>query len=102
MQKDPTGVDCPHFECKYLSDYLALKLSPKKLGDYTINFFNRATTKPIASSPYQIAIHEDFKEIIKSSGIYDVTRLTIAENYLLSDYEIGQFKVIVYGLTLNS
>ena len=85
------------FDCKYLSDYLALKLSPEIAGKYLINFYDRMNSKLIASSPYRIIVNDEAKEIIKSSGIYDVTRLTISENYLLADYELSQFNVTVYG-----
>ena len=62
-----------------------------------INFFDRISHKPLASSPYRINVNKESKEIIKSSGIYDVTRLIIAENYLLADYELSQFSVNVFG-----
>lgn len=93
----PEGKNFNRFDCKYLVDYLALKLSPEVAGKYLINFLDRMNNKLIASSPYKIIVCDESKEIIKSSGIYDVTRITISENYLLADYELCQFNVTVYG-----
>lgn len=86
------------FDCKYLTDYLALKLYPDIKGTYSINFLDSNNSRmPVGASPYNITINDSLNDIIKSSGVYDVTRLTIAENYLLADYDLTQFNVIVYG-----
>jgi len=95
--KGPGGKGLSDFECKYLSDYLALKLRPKKAGKYMIGFVDRVSQRLMGSSPYRILVDEDRKEVVRSSGIYDVTRLTIAENYLLADYELSQFSVNILG-----
>ena len=95
--KDPNDEVVKDLDCKYLSDYLALKFLPKITGGYLVYFFDRNTSQQIAASPYKIILHEDYKEIIRSSGIYDLTRLSIASNNLPTNYELNQFNVIVYG-----
>lgn len=80
-----------------MSDYLALKFTPELTGGYLIHFHDRNNYQQIASSPYKVIVHEDYKEIIRSSGIYDLTRLTIAANNLPSNYELNQFNIVVFG-----
>ena len=98
---DPNDELVKDLDCKYLSDYLALKFLPKITGGYLVHFFDRNTSQQIAASPYKVILHEDYKEIIKSSGIYDLTRLSIAANNLPLNYELNQFNVIVYGKNLR-
>jgi hypothetical protein len=98
--KDPndelvTGED-GSLECKYLSDYMALKFIPRCTGGYLVSFIDRTTGKALASSPYKLIVHEDTREIISSSGIYDLTRLTIACKNLPPDYRLSQFRVDVF------
>ena len=95
--KDPNDEIVKEVECKYLSDYLALKFTPSMPGGYLVNFFDRKSAQQIASSPYKIIVHEDFKEIIRSSGIYDLTRLSIAATNLPANYDLKSFKIDVYG-----
>ena len=94
---DTSGKNFVKFDCKYLTDYLALKLYPDTDGIYSINFLDRNNRLPVGASPYNITINNSLNDIIKSSGVYDVTRLTIAESYLLADYDLSQFNVMVYG-----
>jgi hypothetical protein len=86
-----------NFECKHLEDYLSLKFYPTAVGTYLINFLNCDTSEPVASSPYEIVINENLKEIIKSSGIYDITRLIITEDYWLAKNKSNNFEITVYG-----
>ena len=95
--KDPNDENVKDLECKYLSDYMALKFQPMTTGGYLINFIDRKNSQQLAASPYKVIVHEDFKEIITSSGIYDLTRLTIAYKNLPSDYNLNQFKIDVFG-----
>ena len=90
-------------DCKYLSDYLALKFMPRLAGGYLIHFFDRISSHQLAASPYKVILYEDNKEIIRSAGIYDLTRICISATNLPVEYDIGQFNVVVYGnLSLNS
>lgn len=84
-----------NLECKYLSDYMALKFAPETTGNYTVSFYDRNTSKPIASSPYKVMVHEDLREIMRSAGVYDLTRLTIAATNLPKDYELAHIGVVV-------
>lgn len=95
--KGPNGNTITDLECKYQSDYIALKLTPEISGKYSVNFYDQTNSEILASSPYKLLINRESKEIMKSAGIYDVTRLTISENYLLADYELSQFSVNVFG-----
>ncbi len=95
--KGPDGKSVNDFECKYLTDYLALKFLPRKNGNYGVEFNDRVSQSLLALSPYKIAVDEQRKEVIKSSGIYDVTRIIIAENYLLADYQLSEFSVNILG-----
>lgn len=80
-----------------MTDYLALKFNPESPGGYIVNFFDKKNGQPLASSPYKIIVHENLKEIVKSSGIYDVTRLTILSNYLPEDFDFNKIRIEVYG-----
>ena len=75
---------------------MALKFVPRCTGGYLVSFIDRPTGKPLASSPYKLIVHEDMREIITSSGIYDLTRLTIACKNLPPDYRLSQFRVDVF------
>ena len=98
MFQDHNGEECQLDECKYLTDYLALKFNPETPGGYIVNFINKINGQLLASSPYKLIVHENLKEIVKSSGIYDVTRLTIIASYLPDPYEFNDLKIEVYGL----
>jgi hypothetical protein len=76
---------------------MALKFVPEITGGYMINFYDRNTQQAIACSPYKVIVHEDYKEIIRSSGIYDLTRLTISVANLPKDYDLKQLNVLVKG-----
>jgi len=90
-------------DCKYSTDYLALKFKPAKTGDYFIHFIDRLNaSNQIASSPYKITIHENNKEIIKSSGIYDINRLVIRSKDLTEAYQLNEFNIIVHGNHSNN
>lgn len=94
---DPNDEMVNHLDCKYLSDYMALKFVPENTGSYSISFYDRTSLKPIASSPYKVMVHEDLCEIMRSSGVYDLTRLVIAGSNLPKDYELKHINVIVKG-----
>ena len=98
--KDHNGEECQLDECKYLTDYLALKFNPEFPGGYIVNFINKINGQLLASSPYKLIVHENLKEIVKSSGIYDVTRLTIIASYLPDLYEFNDLKIEVYGIII--
>ena len=96
--KDPNDeiVRDDGLECKYLSDYMALKFVPRCTGGYLVSFIDRTSGKSLASSPYKLIVHEDLREIITSAGIYDLTRLTIACKNLPPDYRLNQFRIDVF------
>ncbi|CAF0722221.1 unnamed protein product, partial [Brachionus calyciflorus] len=100
--KDPNDKILEKYECKYLSDYLAIKFKPRLTGAYQIDFFDRSSQKTIASSPYKLIVHEPLKEIIRSSGVYDLTRLTITAKNLVKEYKLSQFNVVVYDSQQNT
>lgn len=97
---DPNDELVENLDCKYLSDYMALKFVPELTGGYMINFYDRNTQQSIASSPYKVIVHEDLKEIMRSSGIYDLTRLIISASNLPKDYDLKQLSVLVKGKSL--
>lgn len=100
--KDPHDDAVDTLDCKYLSDYMALKFVPEMTGAYAISFYDRSgggPLKPVASSPYKIIVHEDLREIIRSSGVYDLTRLTIAAANLPNDCELKHISVTVKGIS---
>lgn len=75
---------------------MALKFNPESPGGYIVNFINKLNGEPLASSPYKLIVHENLKEIVKSSGIYDVTRLTIISTYLPENYDFNLIKIEVF------
>jgi hypothetical protein len=84
-------------ESNYLSDYLALKFRPKNVGNYEVNFLNKLTKmETVAASPYKITVQQNAKEIIKSYGVYDLTRLTICASNFSENYQLNEFNVIVH------
>ena len=93
--KDPNDQVINDLDCKYLTDYLALKFTPVLVGGYLISFYDRNTMQHVALSPYKIIVHQSFKEIIKSCGIYDLTRLTILSTELPHSYTVKQIHVQV-------
>jgi hypothetical protein len=95
--KDPNDALVEGLDCKFLTDYLALKFTPELVGGYLINFFDRNTIQHVAMSPYKIIVHENLKEILKSCGVYDLTRLTVAHNQLPKNYTLKQINVKVFG-----
>lgn len=95
--RDPHDDSVDTIDCKYLSDYMALKFVPEMTGRYGISFFDRSTLKAVAASPYKVIVHEDLREIIRSSGVYDLTRLTIAANNLPKDYDLKHISVTIKG-----
>ena len=97
---DHNAEECEIDECKYLTDYLSLKFNPESPGGYIVNFIDKISKQKLASSPYKIIVHENLKEIVKSSGIYDVTRLTIISSYLPDPYEFNDLKIEVYGIII--
>jgi hypothetical protein len=84
-------------EFKYSTDYMTLKFAPPIAGGYIASFFNRNNNQLVASSPYKLIVHDELKPIIKSSGIYDLTRLSISSSHLPDDYSLSQFNVHIYG-----
>lgn len=96
--KDPQEELVENLDCKYLSDYMALKFVPELTGSYAISFFDRTNLKAVAASPYKVIVHEDLREIIRSAGVYDLTRLTIAASNLPKDYDLKHINVIVKGI----
>jgi hypothetical protein len=88
-------------ECKYSPDYLAVKFTPQATGSYVINFNDKSKDgQLVASSPYKVIVHEDYKEILRCLGVYDLTRLTISAAHLPTKYELNKINVIVKGMLL--
>jgi hypothetical protein len=89
-------------ECKYSPDYLAIKFTPQATGSYVINFHDKSKDNHIvASSPYKVIVHEDYKEILRCLGVYDLTRLTISAAHLPTKYEFSKVNVIVKGMLFS-
>lgn len=63
--KDPNEDIIERYECKYLSDYIAIKFKPRLTGKHFVYFFDKTSHKMIASSPYKLIVHESLKEIMR-------------------------------------
>ncbi len=81
-----------------MPDYIAIKFIPRATGSYLISFYEKPTNKILASSPYKIILHEDYKEIIKCSGAFDLSRLRISASNLPSNYDLSEVLVVVKGI----
>ncbi len=95
--KDPDDELVDEIDCKYLSDYLALKFTPEYLGNYFVNFYDRTTIKHLGNSPYKITVHDNYRELIKSCGIYDLTRLNILHNILPNNLSPKMISIAIFG-----
>jgi hypothetical protein len=95
--KDPNDELVDGLDCKYLTDYLALKFTPESPGGYLINFYDRNTVQHVALSPYKIIVHDNYKEIMRSCGVYDLTRLAVAAAHLPPNYQLRQIQIQVLG-----
>ena len=90
-------------ETKYSPDYLALKFTPHATGSYVINFNDKnKDNQLVASSPYKVIVHEDYKEILRCLGVYDLTRLIISTANLPTKYEFSKINVIVKGICFDA
>lgn len=93
--KGPNDKLVTDIDCKYLPEYLAIKFIPKTTGSYLISFYERNKKNHIASSPYKIIVHEDYKEILKCMGIYDLTRLRVLASLLPANYDLKKIKISI-------
>lgn len=101
--KDPNDEVVDDLDCKYLSDYLALKFAPELVGGYLVNFYDRNDIQHLAQSPYKIIIHESLREIVRSCGIYDLTRITLIADEIPRGCTLDQIRVDILGTyILNS
>lgn len=64
-----------------------------------INFFDKSKgNQLISSSPYKVIVHEDYKEIVRCLGVYDLTRLSIPASNLPAKYDLNKINVTVKGM----